>query len=420
MKNELILVLDLGGQYKELIARTVRGLKVYAEVLPGEAPIEKIRGLNPIGIILSGGAKNSGGKAAKCDAGVLGLGVPVLEFPTESDFLQNGEAVIKNFLLSDCKASQDYRLKDYVKNQIQHIRSTVGKEKVLLALSGGVDSSVLAALLAKAVPEQLVCIFVDHGCMRLNEGNQIEETFSKMDMHFIRVNAADRFLKKLEGVTDPEKKRKIIGEEFIRVFEEEAKKLGRIPFLAQGTIYPDIIESGGANSANIKSHHNVGGLPETLDFDQLVEPLSGLFKNEVRDLGKQLKLPAEIVNRQPFPGPGLAVRVLGEVTAEKLDTLRHADAIFREEVGKLGKKPNQYFAILTDTRSVGVKDEQRTHDFVIALRAVKTIDFMTCVPVHIPYKTLDRVVERITGEIPQASRVVYDITPKPSGTIEWQ
>ena len=310
-------------------------------------------------------------------------------------------------------------LKEYLETEMKKVRETVGKEKVLLALSGGLDSSVCAALLAKAIPQQLVCIFVDHGLMRLNEGNEVEAAFSNKDLNFIRVNAAERFLAKLKGVEEPEQKRKIIGEEFIRIFEEEAAKLGRIPFLAQGTIYPDILESGGKHGALVKSHHNVGGLPENLDFDQLIEPLSQLYKNEVRELGKQLELPPVLVNRQPFPGPGLGVRVIGEVTAEKLDVLRLSDAIFRQEIDKLPAKPSQYFAILTDSLSVGIKGTARTYDPVVALRAVNTEDFMTASFTKIPYETLERAANRITKEIPQVSRVVYDITSKPPGTVEW-
>ncbi|MCL2030724.1 MAG: glutamine-hydrolyzing GMP synthase, partial [Oscillospiraceae bacterium] len=292
--------------------------------------------------------------------------------------------------------------------------------RVLLALSGGVDSSVCAALLSRAVPGQLVCLFVDHGFMRLNEGDEIERVFSKRDLRFIRVNAQKRFLAKLRGVTDPESKRKRIGEEFIRVFEEEAAKLGDIPFLAQGTIYPDVVESGGGYGATIKSHHNVGGLPEKLAFTGVLEPLSTLFKDEVRVLGRTLGLPAALVNRQPFPGPGLAIRVMGEVTEEKLEVLRAADAIVREEIRRLRRRPDQYFAVLTDTRSVGVKGDGRTYHFVIALRAVTTDDFMTCEYTPLPHRVLGRLSSRLTGEIPSVSRVVYDITPKPPGTVEWE
>ena len=313
------------------------------------------------------------------------------------------------------------KLDDYANKQIQQIKEQVGGNEVLLALSGGVDSSVCAALLAKAIPGQLSCIFVDHGLMRLNEGDEIESVF-KDRVNFIRVNVQQRFLSLLSGVTDPEAKRKIIGVEFARVFEEEATKLGDIKFLAQGTIYPDIVESGGDSGATIKSHHNVGGLPDNLAFEGLVEPLSGLYKDEVRILGKMLDIPDFLINRQPFPGPGLAIRVMGEVTEEKLEILRNADAIFREEVGRLAERdrPSQYFAVLTDTRSVGVKGDQRTYDPVIAIRAVTTTDFMTCEYTPLPHELLHKVAGRITSEIPSVSRVVYDITSKPPGTVEWE
>jgi GMP synthase (glutamine-hydrolysing) len=279
---------------------------------------------------------------------------------------------------------------------------------------------VCAALLSKAIAGQLTCVFVDHGFMRLHEGDDIEAIFSTHDLDFVRVNAAERFVGKIAGVTDPEQKRKIIGEEFIRVFEEEAKKLGRIPFLAQGTIYPDIVESGGVHGETIKSHHNVGGLPKNLDFEQLVEPLAGLFKNEVRKIGLMLGLPPALVHRQPFPGPGLAVRVMGEVTFGKLDVLRKADAIVREELDRLDTPPSQYFAVLTDTFSVGVKSGVRTYDPVLAIRAVSTQDFMTATCFDIPHELLVKLATRIAGEVDGVSRVVYDISSKPPGTVEWQ
>ena len=291
---------------------------------------------------------------------------------------------------------------------------------MLLALSGGVDSSVCAALLSKAIPGQLHCIFVDHGLMRKNEGDEVEAAFKNRDLDFIRVNAQDRFLTALKGVTDPEQKRKIIGAEFIRVFEAEAKKLSHVKYLAQGTIYPDVIESGGSKAATIKSHHNVGGLPKNMDFAGVVEPLRSLFKDEVRALGYQLGLPKKFVARQPFPGPGLAVRVMGEITPEKLDILRNADAIFRQELERRHVKADQYFAVLTNTRSVGVVGDFRTFDYTIALRAVRTSDFMTCEYAPIPHKTLSHVAARIVNEVSGAGRVVYDITGKPPATIEWE
>ena len=303
---------------------------------------------------------------------------------------------------------------------IDMIRDHVGPDNVLLALSGGVDSSVCAALLAKAVPGKLHCIFVDHGFMRKNEGDLVEATFGGRDLEFIRINAQDRFFKRLSGVTDPEVKRKIIGEEFIRVFEEGVKKLPGEYYLAQGTIYADVMESGKKGSALIKSHHNVGGLPETMDFKGLVEPLRALKKNDVRTLGWQLGLPAAFTERQPFPGPGLAVRCIGEITKERLEILREADAIFREEVEASNIRPDQYLAALTDIRSVGISDNARSYGYIIALRAVKTEDFMTAEYVHLPYDLLSKVSERITSEVPGVTRVVYDITNKPPATVEFE
>ena len=311
-------------------------------------------------------------------------------------------------------------LDDYINTEIRNIREEVGSEQVLLGLSGGVDSSVCAALLSKAIPGQLICIFVDHGFMRLNEPEEIEETFGKRDLRFIRVNAAERFLGEVKGVTDPEEKRKRIGETFIHVFQDEAKKLGNVPFLAQGTILADIIESGGEHGAVIKSHHNVGGLPDIMDFTGIIEPLKGLYKDEVRPLGSKLGLPDALINRQPFPGPGLALRVMGEITEEKLNILRQCDAIMREEIGKLDEKPDQYFAVLTNTFSVGMKNNARTYDPVVALRAVVTKDFMEGAYAPLSHEVLGKISGRITGEVAWVSRVVYDITPKPPGTLEWE
>ena len=345
-----------------------------------------------------------------------------VQFHPEVNHTENGIAMIRNVLYEVCGAKGDWTMEDYKHTAIQQVREKVGSGKVLLALSGGVDSSVVAALLAEAVGKQLTCVFVDHGLMRLNEGDEVEAAFSKWDINFVRVNAESRFLLKLAGESEPEHKRKIIGEEFIRVFEEEAKKVGTVDFLAQGTIYPDVIESGAGNAAVIKSHHNVGGLPDYVDFKEIIEPLRLLFKDEVRQLGRELGLPEYLVSRQPFPGPGLAIRIIGDITKEKADTLRLADHIFREEIAKAGedKNLNQYFAVLTNTRSVGVMGDGRTYDYTLALRAVTTSDFMTADWARIPYEVLDKISVRIVNEVPHINRIVYDITSKPPATIEWE
>ena len=345
-----------------------------------------------------------------------------VQYHPEVNHTQYGRQMLRNFLYEVCGAAGDWSMGDYKTTAIRDIREKVGTGRVLLALSGGVDSSVAAALLAEAVGSQLTCVFVDHGLMRLNEGDEVERAFSKWDLNFVRVDAEARFLGKLAGVTEPERKRKIIGEEFIRVFEEEGKKIGQVDFLAQGTIYPDVIESGLGNAAVIKSHHNVGGLPDYVDFREIIEPLRMLFKDEVRQLGRELGLPEYLVSRQPFPGPGLAIRVIGEVTKPKLNLLRKADAIFREEVAaaKLPDCPNQYFAALTNMRSVGVMGDGRTYDYAIALRAVRTDDFMTADWARLPYDLLDRVSTRIVNEVPGVNRILYDVTSKPPATVEME
>ena len=345
-----------------------------------------------------------------------------VQFHPEVNHTENGITMIRNFLYEVCGAKGDWSMEDYKNTAIAQVRQKVGSGRVLLALSGGVDSSVVAALLAEAVGKQLTCVFVDHGLMRLNEGDEVEAAFSKWDINFVRVDAEARFLLKLAGVSEPEHKRKIIGEEFIRVFEEEARKIGAVEFLAQGTIYPDVIESGAGDAAVIKSHHNVGGLPDYVDFKEIIEPLRLLFKDEVRQLGRELGLPEYLVTRQPFPGPGLAIRVIGDLTKEKLDILREADFIFRDEIAKAGgdRNLNQYFAVLTNTRSVGVMGDGRTYDYTLALRAVTTSDFMTADWARIPYEVLDRISVRIVNEVKGINRIVYDITSKPPATIEWE
>lgn len=343
-----------------------------------------------------------------------------VQFHPEVLHTEKGTAIIRNFLYEVCGAKGDWNMGDYAKVAIKEIKEKVGDDKVLLALSGGVDSSVAAALFAEAIGKNLTCVFVDHGLMRKNEGDEVEAAFKKWDINLIRVNAEDRFLAALKGVEEPEKKRKAIGEQFIRVFEEIGKRIGSVDYLAQGTIYPDVIESGKGEAETIKSHHNVGGLPDFVDFKEIIEPLRMLFKDEVRALGKELGLPDYLVLRQPFPGPGLGIRVIGEVTKEKLDLLRDADYIFREEVAKAGLKLNQFFAVLSNMRSVGVKGDGRSYDYAICLRAVITEDFMTADWARIPYDVLDRVSVRIVNEVGGVNRVLYDITSKPPSTVEFE
>ena len=346
-----------------------------------------------------------------------------VQFHPEVTHTEFGRQMLRNFLFDICGCSASWNMEDYAGQAIARLREQLLGKKVLLALSGGVDSSVAALLLHRAVGRDLTSVFVDHGLLRKGEGDYVEQTLGKeLGVNIVRVNAGDRFLKKLAGATEPEKKRRIIGEEFIRVFEEEAKRIGHVHVLAQGTIYPDVIESGKGDSAVIKSHHNVGGLPDVISFDEIAEPLRDLFKDEVRSVGSVLGLPKELVNRQPFPGPGLAVRIIGEITADKVRTLQDADAIFREEIAKAGleKAPDQYFAVLTDTRTVGVMGDARTYGYTVALRAVTTDDFMTAEWTRLPYEVLERASSRITNEVAGVSRVVYDISSKPPATVEWE
>ncbi len=415
MEKELVVVLDFGGQYNQLIARRVRELSVYSEVLPCDSSLEEIRGKNPKAIILAGGS-------AGIHPGIFELGVPVLEIDYDSMKNNNDGDRLRSFLFEVAGLRGDWQMSDFIAETIADIKDKVGDKKVLCGLSGGVDSSVAAVLVHKAVGEQLVCVYVDTGLMRKGESEQVIKTFQEqMKMNLVFVPAAERFLKRLQGVTDPERKRKIIGEEFIRVFEEEKAKLGEIDYLVQGTIYPDIVESGTSTAPTIKSHHNVGGLPEDMDF-KLIEPLRLLFKDEVRLIGEKLNISPEIVWRQPFPGPGLGVRVLEEVTKEKLDILREADAIVREEIQNSGLERDiwQAFAVLPPVRSVGVKGDARTYAYPIIIRAVISDDAMTAEVAKLPWELLEKMARRIVAEVDGVNRVAYDITSKPPGTIEWE
>ena len=559
MEKEKVLVIDFGGQYNQLVARRVRECNVYCEIYSYKTPLDKIKEMNPKGIILTGGPSSCYEEgAATCSPELFNLGVPVLglcygaqlmshvlggkveradfreygktdlEVDTKSalfggegsslsyasslhkvstkttcwmshfDYISKlapgfksvahtsstpvaamedvsrnlygiqfhpevlhtpeGSKMLYNFVRGICGCSGDWRMDTFVEDSIKRIREKVGNGKVLLALSGGVDSSVAAGLLSRAIGKQLTCVFVDHGLLRKNEGDEVEAVFGnggQFDLNFIRVNAQDRYYVKLAGVDEPERKRKIIGEEFIRVFEEEAKKIGAVDFLAQGTIYPDVVESGlGGESAVIKSHHNVGGLPDFVDFKEIIEPLRDLFKDEVRKAGLQLGIPEKLVFRQPFPGPGLGIRIIGDITAEKVKMVQDADAIYREEVAAAAEKwkvenlsdrfgeskdglsvdeifsrerefnppwmPDQYFAALTNVRSVGVMGDERTYDYAIALRAVRTVDFMTAEAADIPFSVLQTVMSRIINEVRGVNRVFYDLTSKPPGTIEME
>ncbi len=513
MAKELVVVLDFGGQYNQLIARRVRDEGVYAEVYASSIGLDKLRELNPKGIIFTGGPQSVYKEESQhIDPAVFEMGIPILgfcygaqliayelggevktapvseygktdvkvdtsavlfrgvsettttwmshtdyiakapegfcvtgatpncpvaamenpakniyatQFHPEVQHTAEGKQMLHNFLYDVCHCAGDWKMESFVEEQIRSIRETVGDGRVLLALSGGVDSSVAATLMARAIGKQLTCVFVDHGLLRKNEGDEVEAIFGpegQYDLNFIRVNAGEEYFEKLAGVEEPEKKRKIIGEQFIRVFEREAKKIGAVDFLCQGTIYPDVVESGLGKGAVIKSHHNVGGLPKNIEFKAIIEPLRLLFKDEVRRVGLQLGLPDYLVFRQPFPGPGLGVRIIGEVTPEKVRIVQDADAIYREELAKAGldRKISQYFAGLTNMRSVGVMGDFRTYDYAVALRAVETDDFMTAEVSNIPFDVLQTVMNRIVNEVKGVNRVFYDLTSKPPGTIEFE
>ena len=429
MKQDMIVILDLGSEENPRLAREIRALGVYSEIYPHDITLEALQALpNVKGVILNGGPNRVvDGVEVDADSTIYNCGLPVLQpdhkggTPWPADQAQR-EAALSSFVFDTCGAQANWNMENFIADQIELVRRQVGDKKVLLALSGGVDSSVVAALLIKAIGKQLVCVHVNHGLLRKGEPEQVVEVFrNQMDANLIYVDAVDRFLDKLAGVEEPEQKRKIIGAEFIRVFEEEARKLDGISFLAQGTIYPDIIESGTKTVKAVKSHHNVGGLPEDLDF-ALVEPLKMLFKDEVRACGKALGLPDSMVYRQPFPGPGLGVRCLGAITRDRLEAVRESDAILREEFANAGLEGKvwQYFTVVPDFKSVGVRDGLRTFDWPVILRAVNTVDAMTATVEDVPFPLLQKITQRITSEVQGVNRVLYDLTPKPSGTIEWE
>ena len=423
MKQDMIVIIDLGSEKNAQLARDIRALGVYSEIHNFDITLDELNKLpNVKGIILNGGPNNivDGVKIDVSDA-VYNCGLPLVAYNHNGadDYTLEG---LSSFVFDFCKAEKNWNMKNFINDQVELIRNEVKDKKVLLALSGGVDSSVVAALLIKAIGKQLHCVHVNHGLMRQGESEEVIEVFqNQLDANLIYVDATDRFLTKLENVSDPEAKRKIIGSEFIRLFEEEANKLSGIDYLAQGTIYPDIVESGTKTAKNVKSHHNVGGLPEDMKF-LLIEPLKMLFKDEVRACGVELGLPYDMVYRQPFPGPGLGVRCLGAITRDRLAALRHADAILREEFKNFGldKKVWQYFVVVPDFKSVGVKDNARTFEWPVIIRAVNTVDAMTATIEEIDYVVLHKITNRILSEVKGVNRVLYDLTPKPCGTIEWE
>jgi GMP synthase (glutamine-hydrolysing) len=430
MKQDMIVILDLGSTENTVIARDIRALGVYSEIHPHDITAEELKALDNVkGIVLSGGENRVvDGKEVEIRDELYTLGYPMIsiDYPASKCEKQLNELpdteTLKQFVFEDCKAEANWNMKNFIEDQVELVRKQVGDKKVLLALSGGVDSSVVAALLLKAIGQQLVCVHVNHGLMRKNESESVVKTFrDELHANLIYVDATERFLGKLENVAEPEQKRKIIGSEFIRVFEEEARKLEGIDFLGQGTIYPDIIESGTKTAKTVKSHHNVGGLPEDLQF-KLVEPLAQLFKDEVRACGVELGLPHDMVYRQPFPGPGLGVRCLGAITRERLEAVRESDAILREEFAKAGldKKVWQYFTIVPDFKSVGVKNNERCYEYPVIIRAVNTIDAMTASIEQIDWAILQKITDRILNEVKNVNRVCYDMSPKPCATIEWE
>ena len=433
MQQDMIVILDLGSHENTMVARAVRELGVYSEIKPHDITAAELKALpNVKGIIINGGENNIiDGQPIDVEAAVYQFGVPVMSVGHTLAKVENLPAwpehtamleVLKKFVFDECHATANWNMKNFINDQIELIKKQVGDKKVLLALSGGVDSSVVAALLIKAIGSQLTCVHVNHGLMRKDESESVVRVFrDELKANLVYVDASERFLSKLAGVADPEAKRKIIGAEFIRVFEEEARKLDGIEFLGQGTIYPDVVESGTKTAKSVKSHHNVGGLPEDLQF-KLVEPLYQLFKDEVRELGSELGLADYLVWRQPFPGPGLAIRVMGEITAERLETVRESDAILREEFANNGLEGKvwQYFTAVPDFKSVGVKDGKRTFAYPVIIRAVNTVDAMTATVEDVPFALLQHITHRITHEVEGVNRVVFDLTPKPVGTIEWE